>query len=128
MLQNFKAENCGRLAAKLQQMISGVPTPSHYSNLFLNVGASRNFWSSKYPPAPGSNIRLYTISEAKVKFVQCCKTSRQGTVVNWPAKLQQMISGVPMRSHYSKIFLNVGASRNFWSSKYPNWAGNLLHW
>ena len=48
-------------------------------------------------------------------------------MVNWPAKLRQMISGVPMLSHYSNLFLNVGASRNFLSSKYPNWAGNLLH-
>ena len=34
-------------------------------------------------------------------------------MVNWPAKLWQMISGVPMPSHYSNLFLNVGASRNF---------------
>ena len=31
-------------------------------------------------------------------------------MVNWPAKLRQMISGVPMPSLYSNLFLNVGAS------------------
>ena len=49
-------------------------------------------------------------------------------MVNWPAKLRQMISGVPMLSLYSNLFLNVGASMNFGSSKNPNWAGNLWHW